>query len=438
MNNHRFTLEPYKGMKTRHVCPGCGKKGVFALYNDNATGQPVALNVGRCNREINCGYHYKPGQYFEDNKHLLEGQTPIRWNPPLPEPPKPPTFIDLEIFKKSRKQYEQNNFIKWLSGLFDATIVNNLIARYHLGTSKHWPGATVFWQVNQSGQICTGKIMGYNPTTGHRIKEPFNQITWIHKALKLESFNLQQCYFGEHLLKLEPGKPVALVESEKTAIVASAYLPGFIWLAVGSLQNINVAKCKPLAGRKVVLFPDLNGFEKWSQKAAELQKAIPGTRFDVSDLLERKATEAERQSGLDLADYLTRFDWRSFNQEPEPKPKPKKVLSQIERLQAATESLMESCQPEPQTRVEPQQLRRREPVTLWDISGIETYFANIELPTEPIKVNKWTIILDVSKFIDVQLTQCKAQNGNPYFKPGFDSLHELKNFLSQGGGRVIS
>ena len=319
MNNHQFTLEPYKGMKTRHVCPGCGKKDVFVLYIDQANGEPLAATVGRCNREINCGYHYKPGQYFEDNKHLLEGQTPIRWNPPPPEPPKPPSFIDIEIFKASRAGYDQNNFIIWLQSLFDGTTAAGIIARYHLGTSKHWPGATVFWQIDKAGNVRSGKIMGYDPTTGHRIKEPQPQITWVHKALKLEPFNLQQCYFGEHLLKLEPGKAVAMVESEKTAIVASAYLPNFIWLAVGSLINLNIQKCKPLAGRKVVLFPDLNGFEKWSQKATELQKAIPGTRFDVSDMLERNATETERQSGLDLVDFLIKFDLETFTQEPEPR-----------------------------------------------------------------------------------------------------------------------
>jgi len=96
-------------------------------------------------------------------------------------------------------------------------------------------------------------------------------------------------------------------------------LPNFIWLAVGSLTNLNIEKCKALAGRKVVLFPDGNGFEKWKAKAAEIQKAMPGTRFDVSDLLERNATETERQSGLDLVDFLIKFDLETFTQEPEPR-----------------------------------------------------------------------------------------------------------------------
>ena len=311
--NFRYCLD---NSPRKFICPGCGKRR-FVKYVDRTTGEYLPERFGRCDRVINCSYHLNP---YKDGfgKNPNGTGTRPRWNPPPQEPPKPPTFIDIEIFKASRAGYDQNNFVLWLTRLFDYTTVNNLISLYNIGTSKHWPGAVVFWQIDKSGQIRSGKIMGYNPTTGHRIKEPQPQITWVHKALKLPDFTLKQCYFGEHLLKLEPLKPVAIVESEKTAIVASAYLPNFIWLAVGSLTNLNIEKCKPLAGRKVVLFPDGNGFEKWKAKAAEIQKAMPGTRFDVSDLLERNATENERENGLDLVDYLIKFDLGTFTQEPEP------------------------------------------------------------------------------------------------------------------------
>ncbi len=94
---------------------------------------------------------------------------------------------------------------------------------------------------------------------------------------------------------------MAIVESEKTAIIASAFMPDFIWLATGSLNNLSADKCAVLKGRKVVLFPDLNAFDKWSAKAKELAHI---TSFLVSDLLERNASDAERRDGLDIADYL--------------------------------------------------------------------------------------------------------------------------------------
>ena len=34
MSTHRFILEPYKGIATRHTCPECHKKRSFARYID--------------------------------------------------------------------------------------------------------------------------------------------------------------------------------------------------------------------------------------------------------------------------------------------------------------------------------------------------------------------------------------------------------------------
>jgi hypothetical protein len=60
--------------------------------------------------------------------------------------------------------------------------------------------------------------MQYNPTTGRRIKHESGAIDWVHNKLKKtgtlsEDFNLQQCFFWEHLLKIYPVKQVAIVES---------------------------------------------------------------------------------------------------------------------------------------------------------------------------------------------------------------------------------
>ena len=46
------------------------------------------------------------------------------------------------------------------------------------------------------------------------------------------SINLQQCFYGEHQLKGN-NKPAALVESEKTAMIAALHYPKFNWLATG-------------------------------------------------------------------------------------------------------------------------------------------------------------------------------------------------------------
>ncbi len=143
--------------------------------------------------------------------------------------------------------------------------------------------------------------MLYDAVTGKRVKEPFNHITWAHTLLKQPDYHLEQCLFGAHLLRLYEDRPVSIVESEKTAIIASIYMPESIWLAAGSLSNLNEAKCKPLQGRNVTLYPDLGCYDKWCAKAKELSYI---TSMNVSAMLEEKAGADGKKQGYDLADYL--------------------------------------------------------------------------------------------------------------------------------------
>ncbi len=93
--------------------------------------------------------------------------------------------------------------------------------------------------------------------------------------------------------------PVAIVESEKTAIIAQAKMPAYIWLATGSLNEFKPAKLEILQNRRVVAFPDSGAYDIWQQKAAQFSFPIL-----VSDYLETNATEEQRKQGLDMADFL--------------------------------------------------------------------------------------------------------------------------------------
>lgn len=312
MGKYRYILEPYKGISTRYACPSCGKRE-FARYIDTETRQYVNAKVGRCNRQDKCGYHYTPMQYFRDNNTSLDALSPFgpkKLSGSLVVVPqlRSVSCIPFKVFKDSMTNHLSNHFVKFLLDLFGVEVTQKLISRYFIGTSAHWDGATVFWQIDVKGRVRSGKIMLYNPITGKRVKGEPNYITWVHSLLKQPEFELRQCLFGEHLLRGNT-YPVALVESEKTAVIASVYLPNLIWLAVGGLNNFNADKCAILAGRKIILYPDLGAFEKWSQIAKSLSRLAV---FTVSTLLEQKATNAERQQGLDLADFLIRFNYLDF------------------------------------------------------------------------------------------------------------------------------
>ena len=302
MNDYRYTLEPYNGMKTRYRCPNCNKTGAFTKYIDNQTAEHLNDAVGKCNRLAKCGYHYTPKQYFDDNNISFDTSINHKVTTRVKPKPKPKTsFINVEIMRKSTTSKCPNYFIDYLASIWDLETAFYLADKYNIGTSKHWQGATVFWQVDKNNNVRSGKIMLYNASNGKRVKEPYNHINWVHKALKLDSFNLEQCYFGEHLLNEDKSKPVAIVESEKTAIISSVYLPEFIWLACGSANNLNEAKTKVLKGRNVILFPDLKCFDLWNDKIKQFTSLAT---FRTSTLLKDKATETEKKQGLDLADYL--------------------------------------------------------------------------------------------------------------------------------------
>ena len=419
MVNYKFILEPYKGMNTRYRCPSCQQRDkTFSLYIDKETGEHIHPSVGRCNRESNCGHHYTPKQYFQDNNISFDKPQPKAYKPrPIPPQPKPISFIPFKVFKASLKAHETNHFVQFLINLFGVEVASQLVSRYFIATSKHWNGATVFWQIDTQGKVRTGKIMLYSPSTGKRVKEPFNHINWVHKALKQPEFELGQCLFGEHLL-IDKTKPVAIVESEKTAVIASVYLPQFVWVAVGSLTNLNAEKCSILKGRTVTLFPDLNGFEKWSSKAKELSHLAI---FTVSDLLERKATEAERNQGFDLADYLIKYDYKAFAL-PEPKatepPPAVQPLVEVKPFEQ-TEPVYYFSKPEPP---KPESWEQ-------DITELENYFAGIAIPTQPLKLNKCSTIINCSLFIESHFETVKANSGNRTFLPYLNRLQELKQIL---------
>ena len=309
MSTHRFILEPYKGIATRHTCPECHKKRSFARYIDTEGKIEFPPYVGRCNHEQSCGYHFTPKEFFEKNPDMnetfaKEGVVSYKMRE-MPKP-LPTSYISENIMRSSLRCYDANNLFLFLSSQFGETATLSLMEKYHVGTSKQWNGATVFWQVDNQGKVRTGKVMLYNPDTGKRVKEPYNHVSWVHSLIPHKNYNLSQCFFGEHLLHEDKTKPIALVESEKTALIASYYLPQFLWIASGGKNGcFNAKSLSVLRNRDVVLFPDLGATVAWQDKLP-LMKAL-GVRASLFYFLEQQATEEDKSKGLDIADYLLKI-----------------------------------------------------------------------------------------------------------------------------------
>jgi len=310
INPLEYKLEKYRGNKSRFTCPHCHKKNEFTRYIHPITEQRLPHNVGICNRRDKCGYFYSNWDYFKENPSKYFNKT-VQHN--ITKINHTPSYIDQNLVRISMKHYKNNNLYSFLLCLFNQEQAINTMKRYYIGTSKKWYGASIYWQIDHNNKVRTGKIMLYNTKTGKRVHK---KQTWVHSILNLEKFNLSQCLFGEHLINTENNsKDIAIVESEKTAIIASNYISNITWLATGGLELLNPVthpeKFKCLIGKNVILYPDLslpnkfNGdtaFDNWSRKAFALKKL--GINVNVSELLEKNAADKERNSGFDIADYF--------------------------------------------------------------------------------------------------------------------------------------
>lgn len=297
-----YILQPYKGKSSRHTCPACGRKLSFTLYIDSNTNKALHSSVGKCNRAVKCAYHYSPKQYFNDNpNHNTD------WKPNIEKPLQPLRKIDfIPVEYLSKSQSANSHFVDFLKTKFSSQQIADVLDKYKLGATRN--KEVIFWQIDIQNRIRTAKIMQYNPLTGKRIKHQSGAIDWVHNKLKQQavlrqSFNLKQCFFGEHLLSLYPSAHVAIVESEKTAIIATIMRPDIIWLAAGSLNGFSLEKCTVLKHRKIIVYPDLGAFNAWSVKALDMHSKLNLT-IQISSILEDVATQVQKDLGWDIGDYL--------------------------------------------------------------------------------------------------------------------------------------
>ena len=319
----RYHLQKYAGISSRHTCPACERPRCFTLYIDD-NGNILHPTVGRCDHESSCGYHRTPRQYFHDHPHHRHFVIPSersesrqstkslehqRKNLHHDRPARPdrasPGIIPHNLIPPPSAT---NHLISYLKTMIPSSAIDRIIADYRLASTPDQ--AIIFLQIDQDNQCRTGKIMQYNPATGHRIKDPNKpgRINWLHSILKRRKqlppdWQLTQCLFGEHLLPQHPDKTIALVESEKTAIICSAMMPQYLWLATGGKSGLTSERLSSLKGRKIIVFPDIDAFKDWQQKIF----TFPHLDIRISRLLEDNATPADRAAHIDLADWILKY-----------------------------------------------------------------------------------------------------------------------------------
>ena len=281
------------GVRYTALCP---------FHDDRHDGNFIVYPKGNCYRCFTCDakggvvdflmdygkMSYPDAIRWLGKKYNIETDNiPFDYVPP-PMPPAPPPLPMLEIPMKivtSREKTEGNNLINWMRSIpWDGCQRKRLpevLKEYHVGHARQ--GHTIFWQIDDTGKVRTGKMMKYK-TDGHRDKESKYNFDWIHSALFRDprqtayDEDKQQCIqtlFGMHLLDKYPKASVNIVESEKTAIImATAYGNNFmqVWMACGGKENLNHERLAPILkqNRRIILYPDRDAVTEWRAKAENL------------------------------------------------------------------------------------------------------------------------------------------------------------------------
>lgn len=287
------------------TCPACSHNRKPINQKKRCFSWNRTKEVGHC---YHCGssfVEFKESERLNNSTtkpiRLSTRHTPTHLNNSTPQPI---NFIDQKYLIDSLGL--DSNFGNFLISVFKFDEVKQILDDYLLGMTKD--GSVIYWYIDKENRIRSGKIMQYDKETGKRVKSEMTSISWVHSKMKKnnqlpEDWNFTRCLFGEHLLKENPNANICLVESEKTAIIASVYMPNEIWLATGGLNMFNEGVCRELKGRKVIIFPDLGATQQWREKAAEISKNV-GCKMVVNEKLEELSSEEQKKQGLDIGDFL--------------------------------------------------------------------------------------------------------------------------------------
>lgn len=479
--NHRYILASTKAPKL--TCPHCEAKKHWQQYIDADTNEVLPPPHGRCDNEVKCGKWITPwetGYAAKDGNHhgqplpaLTKVQAKNNHANPIIKQPPTTTYFDWQEYRKTliASRYEHNAFIQNLLHNvpypFPPEVVTKIVQLYYLGTVEggYMAGAITFPFIDVQGNIRAVQVKNFDHTN-HTTKTNFlhsilakeyksqnkPEPDWLSAYIGQEKY--VTCLFGAHLLRQFPNNPVVLVEAPKTAIYGTLYfgIPespnDYIWLAVFNKSAFTYERLKVLKGRKVLVVPDLSKdgetYAEWEAKALEIEKSLPGSRFEMSDLLELLAADKLRTAGADIGDILIEHDWRSFRSPHESKHDAHASKNPGIEVNGTLHYAQENPNPIlvvrdkevhdalPLRMVTPQKpVNPNETMNSWseELKEIELAFSNLTVPNAPVPLDACTTITIPSFFIETHLRIVKAHNGNKVFQPYMNRLQKLRQIL---------
>lgn len=314
---YKYGLDP---SSKKYKCPECGRKS-FVVYIDNETKAPVdEYQYGRCDKENSCNYHIHPNSNPELAAKAKEEFVP------RPDPEVRQIFPGENIWGPivNRTKTAVSPFHQYCK-------TKLLIPVEHLlkwGVYSDSDDLTVYAFKDFNNRIVNLKWFKYKED-GHRdkafesfsLKQPKQNPPHTPPILQSEKKiskkeiveKYQMCLWGEHLLPRDPDQqPVCVVESEKSAVIASFFYKQFHWVSCGSNNGLTNGKDgKPdkishLKGRKVYWLCDADkasrityGGDNNELRPSSVRHLLEaGIDVEIVDLF------PERYDGYDIADAI--------------------------------------------------------------------------------------------------------------------------------------
>jgi hypothetical protein len=284
------------------ICPLCGDRSL-SYYVDTHNGSCIVdESLGKCDHLDSCKpYHEHPYQWSGLREYEKQYGDSNYKRVEVPEKPKRYYYLDKTLLDKI-KFIEGNVFVQFLKGLgISITDIKDLFSKLNVYTRSELE--IVFAYQDLENRFTRGMIIRFD-RTGHK----YGNLSSIHhrmkdKGLISDDFDITELHlWGLHLLNdsVNIDKPIAIVESQKTALLCNYLYPSMVWMASSGLSNLNIEKFEPLRGRRIIIYPDKGTYLSLSGKLNAWAKYMEFPDLEYNTAFENKYFAR----GYDMADYL--------------------------------------------------------------------------------------------------------------------------------------
>lgn len=225
------------------------------------------------------------------------------------EPQKEIRYINSRVVEKMRLNAKETALFFFISREWDTATAESVFNTYKIGGTdaaklhdRQGFAVASLPYIDNLGNCVDCKLWSVDPTNGSSHDQKGKRIfaNWALAMVRQSDHRAPWCNFGDHLTTARPNDTIAIVESEKSALIAAIALPQYVWVAVGSLNNLTPERCKQYQGRKVIICPDRDATKAWEEKAKALQGV--GVEAQINYFVAK--TEGEPKD--DIADLLLR------------------------------------------------------------------------------------------------------------------------------------